>query len=565
MLAGRLNTPIYANLREDVVALESNVDRLGEILSLCEDSKTLTAAALGRLGNLAALVTDALLADVLNVACARTAEPRIKFTVNGDPILDGRWAMAEPSGPASNAQLTTVGRLLRRGRFIDGVAKLLAHTDALCTATIASADPSIPGLADQVFAATYVFWYDDGLPVSAVTHAAEDRPLLDAEDAATTLEVAVALLREGDELGSGTLYLAARLLRNRFAPAMPDVIVKCLRSGLYHLRLVGLDLAENSASRLDDVGRQAVIDAVRSLPTNNLMLNGSIVDALSALDAITPGRDLDDITAEIATVLTMEEDPLGARMAYGIISGQFESDAIGPYYEAVQSLPAADRERLLAMALNGSDPGFINDDWILHEFDDLSTPLVRTAVTAYIARSEPSRWLSAQHGMSAVARALTLLAADGATIPEPDESGSADPAWRAGMILIMSAADGADDSPAVNEAWAAFVGAHRDALASFLSQLAGARMLADGPGVYERVIVAMPRAGVDALIWSLEHPDQVRPLGRPDVDLRRDIIELLGRLGDPKTAEALRRFADEPGIGEVATAAVRAIEERSVG
>jgi hypothetical protein len=355
------------------------------------------------------------------------------------------------------------------------------------------------------------------------------------------------------------------LLRNRFAPAMPDVIVKCLRSGLYHLRLVGLYLAEDSASRLDDAGRQTVIDSVRSLPNDNLMLNGSIVDALSALDDLTPARDLDDITAEIATVLSMEEDPLGAQMAYGIISGQFESDAIGPYYEAVQSLPAADRERLLAMALNGSDAGFINDDWILHEFNDLSNPLVRKAVIVYIARSEPSRWLSAPHGMSAVVRALELLAADGAPLPDPDERGSADPAWRSSMALIMSAAYGADDSPAVNEAWAALIEVHRDTLASLLSKLHGTRRLGDGSATYERVIAAMPTAGANALIWSLDHPDQVRPLGRPDMDLRRDIIELLGRLGDPKTADALRRFADEPGIGEVATAAVRAIEERSVG
>ncbi len=75
----------------------------------------------------------------------------------------------------------------------------------------------------------------------------------------------------------------------------------------------------------------------------------------------------------------------------------------------------------------------------------------------------------------------------------------------------------------------------------------------------------MPRAGVDALIWSLEHPDQVRPLGRPDMDLRRDIIELLGRLGDPKTAEALRRFTGERDIGEAAATAIRAIEARAIG
>jgi hypothetical protein len=98
-----------------------------------------------------------------------------------------------------------------------------------------------------------------------------------------------------------------------------------------------------------------VLDAVRSVPTDNILLNGSIIEALSALGDVTPARDLDDVNAEIATVLGMQHEPLGRKMAYGIVPAQFETEAIGPYFEAVQDLVACDRERLLAMALQDDE------------------------------------------------------------------------------------------------------------------------------------------------------------------------------------------------------------------
>ena len=100
-----------------------------------------------------------------------------------------------------------------------------------------------------------------------------------------------------------------------------------------------------------------MLEAINSLPTDNLGLNGSIIDALSAFGEITPARTLDEVLAEIATVLEMEDASERARMAYGIISDQFETDALGPYYEAVCTPSAADRERLLVLALEGSGSG----------------------------------------------------------------------------------------------------------------------------------------------------------------------------------------------------------------
>lgn len=565
-LATTLNAPVCRSLRADVIALESQEDRLTTMLAACEGSDVLVAAATGRLGTLAARVVDVLLVDALNVACAETLKPGIRLTFEARPGFSAVWLMPDPPSAAMKAQWAAVGRLLRRGRFIEGTAKLLAHTDRLCDRAFDEADVRIRALLDQIFAAAYAIG-PGGLPASTVVRSAVERPLVSNEDTPEASPVGLALLKGQDEHGPGALYIAAHLLRPDEAPAAAaEVIAECLSSDRYHLCLVGLALAERSAHHLDDQGRQDVLEAINSLPTDNLGLNTSIIDALSALGEITPARTLDEIQAEIADVLAMEDASLRARMAYWIVASQFETEALGPYYEAVCELSDADRERLLVLALESNDSGTWVD-WILGEFKDLSSPDVRRAVTAFVAGADPERWLGQQEGMAAVIAALRLLAAGGAPLPGPAEGGSTDPAWRAALTIIMGALNDvtgiASDAQAVDDAWATLLGEHPDAFASFLSNLRDARVI-DDPGVYERILSSVPTGGVEVLIWSLEHPDQIRPLCSWDHDLPACIVEWLGQIGNRRAAEVLRRFTTESGIGEAAAAAVREIEARAI-
>jgi HEAT repeat protein len=73
----------------------------------------------------------------------------------------------------------------------------------------------------------------------------------------------------------------------------------------------------------------------------------------------------------------------------------------------------------------------------------------------------------------------------------------------------------------------------------------------------------MPQEGVEALIAALEHPERVETIAGHDHGLRHDITKRLADVGDRRAAEILRRFTDDPEIGEAATEAVRAIEGRS--
>ena len=343
------------------------------------------------------------------------------------------------------------------------------------------------------------------------------------------------------------------------------MIARCFAANRYHLLLVGLGIAHDCAWQFNDDQRARVLAAVESLPTNNIMLNGMIVEALSALDGIEPARTLDDITSEIHTVvLANPEDPTAMKMARGMISSQFETDAIGPYYEAVTALDDEDRELLLAMALRGGETGMY-DDWILSQFKDLSSPIVRSAVADHVARANPDQWIMPSDSMRGIIVALRLLAADGQPIPEPAHGGSNDPAWRVGLTVILNTLRGCEPTPierrAADAAWAALSGEHRDTLAGFLSSLHDARWLDDLPA-HDLVLADMPDAGVEVLTWSLEHPDRLRTAFGYTWETRKHIVNLLADRGDRRAAQALRRFTQEPDIGQAATAAVRAIEAR---
>lgn len=213
-LAELLNRPRYAHLRYDVVALESQEDRLAEILAGCEHADVLVDAAGGRLGSTAAKVTDALLSETLNVACAQTTASGITFDAAAGAFA-GHWVMPVERGPAMEAQLTAIGRLLRRGRYIDGVARLLGHTDELLAGTVAGANPLSPHLADNVFAATYAISGRQALPASTLVHAATQRPPLRDEEMSQTAEVAEKLLSHDD--------VGARDALRRWAPDSPPV------------------------------------------------------------------------------------------------------------------------------------------------------------------------------------------------------------------------------------------------------------------------------------------------------------------------------------------------------
>jgi hypothetical protein len=569
-LARVLNGPRCATLRADAVALERDERRLGEILSACEHSDLLFAAATGRLGVRAATVTETILTDALNVACVQTAKGDATFDVGADFAFNGQWTMPGTGGPAAQARLAAIGRLLTYGRFVDGCARLLDSTDTLCARLLEEARPSSSSFADHIFAAAYALGGRNTLPGTTLVRSAAEEAMFN-RDRPQTAAVALELMRGQDEDALGRLYVAAEFISRATSspPILTEVIVRCLEARRYHLRLLGLQLAHTRGRSLGDRERQQVLDAVHALPTDNLAISSSVVETLSALGDLTPARDITDIMEEIETVLGMRDDPLGRQMAYGIISNQFETDAIGPYFEAVVALSDVDRQRLLAMALYGGETDRMSMGWILGEIKDLTDPFTRSAVECYVARADPSAWFSTQEGMDGIVCALRLLAAEDIPLPDPADDDATDPAWRASLALIMSPLTSGENPQPVEEAWTALLDRHPEIVASLLLNLRQMRglhatHLEKSEDVHDRLLAAMPAAGLPVLIWSLESPDRVRSLCRYDHRGREYLVDVLGQIGDRRAAEMLRRLVDDPAVGAAAAAAARAIEARAM-
>ena len=567
-LAALLNEPQQARLRADMIALEHDDARLGVMLGSCEHPGLLADAARGRLGARARRISHAVIADGLRDAYALTAARDITFDPGLGTGLDGQWVMARTPSAALTAQLTAAGRLLAEGMFIEQTGRLLDATDAVCAALAADAEGPPAKLATLMFAATYALGGRPTLPAGALT--CEVRRGADAPAGVATAE---RLLRRTTTPGPGTLYVVLRLLRFGHANTgtVAEVIIACVASRLYHLRMEALHVATDRGFVFDADERGRIVAALRAIPPMNMFVDSAVAEALSALGDIAPLRTLEDINAEIADVLRRPQDADAARAARNIYSNQFEDDIVGPYHEAVASLPKQERERLLAMALAADPVDVLHTRWLLSEFEDLSDPFVREAVIRYVARVSPGDRVVDPNGvMAAVTVALRLLVEAGEPLPEPHESGSADPAWRAALTVIYGAfaddAGRAVNAEPVRAAWAALTGEHRDVLASLMASLHAADAWAAhdkrSVAVQGLIAAAMPPAGIDALVRSLEHPDETRTLLVADWDRDRAVIDLLGRIGGRSAAEALRGFAGDRELGEIAVTAARAIEAR---
>jgi hypothetical protein len=564
VLAATLNSPLHAALRTDAVALESNSDRLTQLLAGCEDVKLLLAAARGKLGAAAAQATDAVLADALTDACAQTSTGAATFAEAGG--FYGTWKPSTPVSAASAAQLSVIGVLARDGRFLTGVCQLFDLTDALCSELASTAGT---GTADRMFAATYALGPPQ-LPASFVMQGATQSFLIDDHHWRGHAAGAEQLSQSLDGHGLGVLYLVAHLLHRPDAtPSIVEVVERCLAANRYHLMLIGLTLVEDSCHGLEADARRRLADAVNTLPTDNIIVNGSIIDALSALGEVTPIKSLADIHTEIETVFAVEDQDLARRMARGIVSSCMESEVIGPYYEAITELDKTDKQRLFTMALRGTEADAWLADWIVGELGDLSDPETKAAVEKFVARSDPRGWFAVHSGMGAIIEALKLLVRDDVPLPEPTEPEAVGGAWHATQQIMMEAiaraAGRQPESRSAAQAWELLTGPQRAVLASILSNVHQGRSSLNGDGldVFELVITSMPPAAVDTLVWSLEHLDALQSLGRFDHGLLDTIVELLGRFGDQRAAATLRRFTEQPAVGAAAASAVRAIEARA--
>ena len=200
-------------------------------------------------------------------------------------------------------------------------------------------------------------------------------------------------------------------------------------AGGYHLQLEALSVAERFGGSHEPHGSE-ILDVIRELETDNWVLQGSLLEVLARFGEITNPTTAEELRDHIRTTILYPEDMDCCRMASGIVSSQFEDEAlIGPYAAAIDGLTSQERVRLFTMAARGFDPTISASlDWTLSELTDLlptgdagldtgaksvfSAFLDRPAEDAIMPQEAVDAWLAAIRGWAKFESSLPPEAAD---------------------------------------------------------------------------------------------------------------------------------------------------------
>ncbi|MGH3623131.1 MAG: hypothetical protein ACRDQ5_15265, partial [Sciscionella sp.] len=345
-------------------------------------------------------------------------------------------------------------------------------------------------------------------------------------------------------------------------------------AGGYHLRLQVLLAAEFASHDLAPEDRDRMIDVLNKCEANHVFLSTQLIETLAAYDQISPITTLEAIQDDIAQTLLAEDDRKAQEFARSIVGRMFErEDVLGPYSEAIETLPEADRLWLFTMAVQ-TPQGDIEHEWIIrrladairHADDRVGQAVAREARAvcrdSLMPQCAVRAHLHALRGWARVARELP---------PPPDTAG--DPvgqAWRCIDELIFGLYREEPDPGRATQLWDQLLAELAAPAVSILSDIRQAANSAPNDGVamaHDRLLAAYPGQLQALLEWALAHRDEVASVQPRFMhqQVEQYIFHALGYLGTPSTAAMLRHYTLDTEVGEHAVDAIREIEGRTSG
>jgi hypothetical protein len=577
-LNAALTEPRHRPLRGDTLALLSDSKKLRGALAAVDDPDLLIAALDGDLGDLAQATVRAQLEALLEQATRRTIADHARMDVP-QGHFDARWRVDPHWSAAQLAGFVALGQTLRTGHFVEPLLALLARTDELARAqTLQLSDAGDPMAVSYTVAATYVVVGaagDTGLAAGHILQACHDGRFLRPRRGGCR-GLAARLVAVAGPHSWGVLYAAALLLADTSDPedlaAIPDLLSAGYQTGGYHLRLQVLQVAEDSAWRLEGESRSRTEEVLQGLQVQDPGTTTGLVDALAAFDLVSSGRSVADIHDEVGIALNTEDRDRGGRMACGIVSGQWEEQQIvGPYIEAIDALPTEQRSELLLLALEACDTDDLGADWIVRQLGAeplLGEPVVRSALTRFARAGDPQRWHGAQWGVRAHLAALEACARF--SDQPPLRAGEHQPtgAWAtvSELLFWLQQDSGHVAGERIEQLWSSLLGRDRPVAGDLLYRLHSAEMISrdDEPCAHARLIAAYPEEACELASWSLSHRHELNsPFRFTDRESRdRYLVELLAQVGNSRSVGLLCGLVDDPVLSDAARAAVRIIETR---
>jgi hypothetical protein len=136
---------------------------------------------------------------------------------------------------------------------------------------------------------------------------------------------------------------------------------------------------------MSDATRRDIAETLTSFRTSNLMLSSQLVETMMAYDLIEPPVNSEELSRELAEIISRPDDPVAQQSAHGIISNMF--DLFGDtYHEAVHELAANDHTTLFTMAALALPSYSMSGDYILSRLLEIDDPRTLPAFERFVQK-----------------------------------------------------------------------------------------------------------------------------------------------------------------------------------
>lgn len=579
-LARLLTQPEHHDLRDHAIRLENDPERRYDAIRQFADPVLIAEAALGSFGTATAMQAQADITELLVQATAAAAHSTF-IAGSHAGIMDGQWHHPRQWSAIEGALLLAAGRCAHHELFLAEIGALLDATDAVMRVAIRDLHDAGSRVAiSTVVAATYGPSAHRNAPAAGlVTRGGQDARCFGDRTAAKV--PTATLMWQPNPQCFGRLYLSALLsqpLRNDVdAQNLPDLVKAGLSVGGYHLRLELLEAALYGNGVLGSDTRQRMIDVLNDheVDPRDIGTSSMMIDVLARYGQITPMTSVENIHREIAHVLSGVDDPDHHTLASGIVAAMFEDECvIGPYGEAVDTLPEDQRLTLFAMSLLSTGENFATS-WVvkqLAEGADVADGIVVQALARY-AGPLPSNSLIPSEALAAHLNGLFGWAKLSATLPPAQQAGDKDTtAWRLIDELLLNLIRGNSKHERAGDIWAQLTQMLPGTTVKILQELrhADSDLISTGDGTktsaHGALLAAYPDQARGLLEWALAHRGDLfgqRKQWTPWGSLSSYVVDALGQVGTASTADLLRHhYVHDPELGRRAVDAIHAIDAR---
>jgi hypothetical protein len=359
-----------------------------------------------------------------------------------------------------------------------------------------------------------------------------------------------------------------------------ELVQHVWKLGIYHLRLMLMDLIHFTGRRAPQEQRQEIYDILMGFLSDNAWMNAILMDAISAVGDIPFGLTVENILADYEQIAGEPLSDETARRALSSYSCTYDHPASDLFCEAFnERLSNEQRSAVLVRALNDPTAASMSLEFAMRELGRYPSEESIPVLTQYsfVPKQDTE---SAQSSVVCFVEAIAQLARLGQPlIPIGDLSSDPDiRAWQGVRQLIHSF--NCSPQPAsedIDAQWAAFRDAGDGAAMDVLLKIHESQVF---PGDVRLDFATSCRDGLRALCLAVMEPEYVASsmflrmllepgkAGRAERQAemlrshRRYALSCLGLVGRSSDRERIERWREDPQLGESAVRALRSIESR---